>query len=309
MSDQKFSRREAGLLTFGAMNLRAGALIAAGVTAGAAVGAPTAVQARTPDKLPTDPKEVLDAIVRTNGTSGSKRITWKTRTTVYAVQSSGVIPLVRARGSSSGWWTKKDDSTWIRYSSTLSMFEDLDTGRFLDEFTNPLNGHVGKVGVSFNRHKEGEYFTTMGNYYGSMKKAFPDSYPDEPLHADWDLDAGIVRLRSTSNFPPILKQPTRENVTHTVRAAELFDPKVETPQATVTGWNIRPWEPWLGMGDAPGHVIWHFDGVKLIDAELLDRDYLERARAYTPLFDKSPQFDEGPSFFERVLENRRKSAS
>jgi hypothetical protein len=72
----------------------------------------------------------------------------------------------------------------------------------------------------------------------------------------------------------------------------------------VTGWNIRPWEPWLGMGDAPGHVIWHFDGVKLTDAELLDKDYLERARAHTPLFDKSPQFDEGPSFFERVIQNR-----
>jgi Protein of unknown function (DUF1838) len=137
-----------------------------------------------------------------------------------------------------------------------------------------------------------------------MKKAFPKSYPEEPISPDWDLDAGMVRLRGRSNFPPILRQPTLETATLSVRAAELFDPKVEIPSATVSGFNIRPWEPWLGMGDAPGHVIWQYDGVKLADPELLDADYLARARAYTPLFDKSPEFDEGPSFFERVIQNR-----
>ena len=295
MSDRKVSRRAAAGWALGATGLGL-----AGLTA----GVPAAAKAKIPDTLPTDPKGILDAMVRIYGSSGPKRVTWKTRIKVYAVQQGGVVPLVGLRGSESGWWTKKDDSTWIRYSSTLSFFEDLETGKFIDEFRNPLNGHVSKVGVSFIRHKEGEYFTTMGEYYGSMKKAFPDSYPEEPLHADWDMDAGIVRMRGTSNFPPILKQPTKENATLCVRAAELFDPRVETPTSTVTGWNIRPWEPWLGMGDAPGHVIWHFDGVKLTDAELLDKDYLERARAHTPLFDKSPQFDEGPSFFERVIQNR-----
>jgi hypothetical protein len=295
MSDRKVSRRAAAGWALGATGLGL-----AGLTA----GVPAAAKAKIPDTLPTDPKGILDAMVRIFGSSGPKRVTWKTRIKVYAVQPGGVVPLVGLRGSESGWWTKKDDSTWIRYSSTLSFFEDLETGKFIDEFRNPLNGHVSKVGVSFIRHKEGEYFTTMGEYYGSMKQAFPDSYPEEPLHADWDLDAGIVRMRGTSNFPPILKQPTKENATLCVPAAELFDPRIETPTSTVTGWNIRPWEPWLGMGDAPGHVIWHFDGVKLTDAELLDKDYLERARAHTPLFDKSPQFDEGPSFFERVIQNR-----
>ena len=295
MSDRKVSRRAAAGWALGATGLGL-----AGLTA----GVPAAAKAKIPDTLPTDPKGILDAMVRIYGSSGPKRVTWKTRIKVYAVQQGGVVPLVGLRGSESGWWTKKDDSTWIRYSSTLSFFEDLETGKFIDEFRNPLNGHVSKVGVSFIRHKEGEYFTTMGEYYGSMKQAFPDSYPEEPLHADWDMDAGIVRMRGTSNFPPILKQPTKENATLCVRAAELFDPRVETPTSTVTGWNIRPWEPWLGMGDAPGHVIWHFDGVKLTDADLLDKDYLERARAHTPLFDKSPQFDEGPSFFERVIQNR-----
>ncbi|MCU0758959.1 MAG: DUF1838 domain-containing protein [Steroidobacteraceae bacterium] len=296
MDDPKFSRRTAGLMALGAAG--------SGALALGAGAAPALAARKSRDTLPTDPKEILESVVRIYGTTGKGRVTWKTRITVYAVQASGVVPLVGLRGSESGWWTRKDDSTWVRYSSTLSFFEDLETGKFIDEFRNPLNGHVSKVGVSFIRHKEGEYRTTMGEYYGSMRKAFPQSYPEEPIAPNWSLDDGIVRYRGRSNFPPILKQPTLETATLTVRADELFDPKVETPSATVSGFNIRPWEPWLGMGDAPGHVIWQYDGVKLTDVEKLDADYLARARAHTPLFDESPQFDEGPSFFERVIQNR-----
>lgn len=294
MNDLTYSRRDASRLVLGAAGV--------GALGGLSASAVAASSAR--HTLPTDPLDVLEAKVRIYGTSGRKRVTWKTRITVYAVQPEGVTPLIGLRGSESGWWTRPDESTWVRYSSTLSFFQDLQTGRFIDEFENPLTGKINRVGVSFIRHKEGEFHTTTGDYYGSMRAAFPDAYPEKPLRPDWDLDAGIVRIRGRSNFPPILRQPTREAATLMVPAAELFDAAVETPIATVSGWNIRPWEPWLEMGDSPGHVIWHFDGVKLTDADDLDADYLERARAHTPLFDQSPEFDEGPSFFERVLQNR-----
>ena len=279
---------------------------AAGVAAGL-VGATVAHAANvTPSKntapqLPTDPESMLRTLVRIQGTTGTERVTWKTRIVVYAVQPTGVQPLIALRGSESSWWERRDERTWVRYSSTLSFFEELGSNRFVEEFRNPLNGYVGKVPASFIRHKEGEFFTTNGEYFGSMKRAFPQSYPEEPLHPEWTLEAGFVRLRAASNFPPILKQPTREVATLSAPVDQLFDTRIATPAATVSGWNIRPWEPWLGMGDAPGHVIWHFDGVKLQNVEQHDADYLQRARAYTPLFDRSPKLDEGPSFFERIL--------
>ena len=39
------------------------------------------------------------------------------------------------------------------------------------------------------------------------------------------------------------------------------------------------------------------------DVEELDEDYLLRARAHSDRFDISPEMDEGPSFFERILKN------
>ena len=272
----------------------------------AGLGLTAPATATTPKALPTDPVAVNNALVRIFGTSGPDRVIFKTKIIVYAVQPTGVQPIVGLRGSESAWWKKKDERTWVRYSSTLSFFEDLETGKFIDEFKNPLTGKTNKVGVSFIRHKEGEYRTTTGEYFGSMKKAFPDVYKDEFHLPDWSLDGDIIRLRQKSNFPPILPQPTREIVTQFARASEVFNTKIATPSSFVAGWNIRPWERWMEMGDTPGHVIWHFDGIKLTDVEQLDQDYLARARAHTPLFDKSPEFDEGPSFFDRVLSTGRK---
>jgi hypothetical protein len=271
--------------------------------ASAAVGFPA--RAATPKALPTDPKAITEALVRIYGTSGKGPVIWKTRGTVYGVQPNAVTPLVGFRGSETALWTRKDENTWVRYSSTLSFFQDLETGKFIDEFKNPLNGKTVKVGVSYIRHKEGEYRTTKGDYYGSMKKAFPDTYKEETPKPNWTLDGDTIRLKGASNFPPILQQPSKESVTQIARASEVFDPKVETPWGAVAGWNIRVWERWLEMGDAPGHDIWHFDGVKLTSFDGLDADYLERARAMTPKFDISPEFDEGPSFFERILEARK----
>lgn len=276
---------------------------------GAGLGLSRAATAATPKALPTSPQEILAANVRMGGTSGKNRIIYKTRIVVYGVQPTGVRPLVGLRGSESSWWTKKDDDTYIRHSSTLSFWEDLETGKFIEEFDNPYTGKRNKVTPSFIRHKEGLYLTTRGDYYGTMKKAFPDSYPDETPKPQWSLDGDVIRWRGSSKFPPILPMPTLEAGTRFAYASEVFDPKVETPQCVTCGWNIRPWERWMEMGDTPGHVIWHFDGIKLTDVELHDKDYLERARAFTPLYDQNPQFDEGPSHFERVLQNRGVKAS
>jgi len=269
--------------------------------------------AATPKSLPTDPKAIAETLVRMYGTSGKEPVVWKTRGIVYGVQPTAVTPLIGFRGSESAWWTRKDETTWVRYSSTMSFFQDLETGKFIDEFKNPLNGKTVKVGVSFIRHKEGEYKTTKGDYYGSMKKAFPDVYKDEVVKPEWTLDDDTIRLRGASNFPPILAQPSKECATLVARASEVFNPKVETPWGASTGWNIRVWERWLEMVDdkgaaLPGHDIWHFDAVKMSGFEGLDADYLARARAHSPLFEKSPEFDEGPSFFERILDARKKAA-
>lgn len=290
----KFTRRELA---------QAGAL--AGLTG---LSGGTALAAARPSRytLPEDPAEQNKTFVRLVGTSGSAPVIWSTRGKVFAVKPDGVAELYGMHGSESAWWRQVDDATWVRYSSTVSFFTDLETGEFIEEVKSPFNGEFVKLPPSFIRHKEGEWYTPTGHYYGSMKRVFPEHYPDKPVKLDWSLDGDIIRLRSGSNFPPILPQPSLEYVTMFGDASEIFDTDVETPMGRTSGWNIfsaqRP--PYSEMDILPGHVIWHFDAVKVGSFDDLDPEYRKRARALTDRFEESPQFDEGPSFFERIIQRR-----
>ena len=282
---------------------------AAGVGA-ASVGMAASSQGKAAvTALPTDPVEQLHAMVKMMGTQAEERIVWKTKGKIFAILPDDVILLYGMRGSESTWWRQIDDTTYVRYNSTMSFFTDPETDQFIDEFTSPINGATVTLPASFIRHKEGEWFTPMGTYYGSMKKAFPEKYKDAPLHMDWTLDGDVIRRQEGDNFPPIIPQPSIEYASMFSWASEVFDPGLKRASGVSCGWNImagsRP--PYTDLGVPPGNVNWHFDAVKLDDTQQLDDDYLKRARAHSDRFDISPELDEGPSFFERILALRQRA--
>jgi hypothetical protein len=303
------SRRDFLLNGFGGVAGLAGVGLAGGLVAPAAAEAASAegggvrAGARV---LPVDPVVHNESKVRIYGTmaDGGQSL-YRTRGVIYAVLPDAVRPLYAMMGSERSWWSRRDATTWVRYASTLSFFRDLETGAWLDEFTNPLNGRRIKLPASFIRHKEGEIYTPNGYWFASMKNEFPDYYKDAPVRLDWDAVGDVLRVRGSSKFPPILPQPSLESSTIFSSASQVLDRRLPSADAHASGWNIFAWHPYLEMGDAPGHIIWHFDAVKIRGVEDLDPGYLARARAYTPLFDSSPEKDEGPTFFERILQRRR----
>lgn len=257
--------------------------------------------------LPTDPAQQNEAYVKILGRTDEGRVTKKTRGIVMAVLPDAIVPLYGFRNSESAWWRKIDGASWVRFPSVLSFFTDLETDTFIDTFESPFNGKTVTLKPSYIRHKEGELFTPTGHYYGSMKSTFPDRYPDKPLQLNWTRDGDDIRLQRSSNFPPMIPQPSLESVSFFARASEVLNPAVTDAHYRSAGWNIFSGTraPYKALGILPGHAIWHYDAVKLDDVEDCDADYLERARACTPLFDQSPELDEGPSFFERLMANRQ----
>ena len=252
-------------------------------------------------ELPTDPAEQNKAFVKMIGSTAEDRVIWKSRGVIYAVQPDGITPLYGMRGSEQTWWRQLDDTTYVGYPSTVSFFTDLDSDEFIDEMVNPITNETIEMPASFIRHKEGLIYTPTGRYYATMKEKFPDHYPDKPLDLNWSLDGDQVRLQGSSRFPPVLRQPNREASTIFAKASEMFDPDVSRAYALSSGWNIMAWSLFLNMGDIEGHLIWHFDAVKVASVDELDDDYLSRARALTDRFDESPETDEGPTFFQRIL--------
>jgi hypothetical protein len=255
--------------------------------------------------LPTDPGLQNEAYVKILGRTDGGRVVKKTRGIVMAVLPDAVVPLYGFRNSESAWWRQTGDYSWVRFPCVLSFFIDLETDTFIDEFTSPFNGATVPLAPSFIRHKEGEIFTPTGHYYGTMKKAFPDRYPDEDLQLNWVLDGDDIRMQRSSNFPPMIPQPSLESVSFFANASEVLNPDVTDAHYRSAGWNIFSGvrTPYKELGILPGHAIWHYDAVKLDSIDEVESDYLERARAFTPLFDQSPELDDGPSFFERLMAN------
>jgi len=265
----------------------------------AALLSPGIVNAKT--SLPFDPAAQNEAYVKILGRTDGGRVVKKTRGIVMAVREDGIIPLYGFRNSESAWWRQVGDASWVRFPSVLSFFTDLETDTFIDHFTSPFNGKTVDLTASYIRHKEGEYFTPTGHYYGTMKRAFPGRHPDKPFQMNWTRDGDDIRMQRSSNFPPMIPQPSLESVSFFASANEVLDPDCTDAHYTSAGWNIFSGtrSPYQELGLLPGHAIWHYDAVKLDDVEECDTDYLERARAYTPVFDQSPELDEGPTFFER----------
>ena len=286
----------------------------AGVLAGSVgVGTPPLMAASRGsaevDALPSDPVEQLRAWVRMIGTMAEDRVVKKTRGKIFAVLPDQVLLLYGMRGSESTWWRQVDDQTFVRFNSTMSFFTDPATGEFIDTYTSPINGATVEMPVSYIRHKEGEWFTPNGIYYGSMKSLFPDVYPDKPLQLDWTLDGDLIRCQKGDSFPPILPEPSIEYTSFFAHASEVFDANLDRARTWSAGWNIMAGTrfPYRELGVLPGHVNWHYDAVKLDDVEQLDADYLARARDHSERFDISPALDEGPSFFERMADNIQKT--
>ena len=257
-------------------------------------------------KLPSDPESQCRAAVRAYGNNGGDPCVWKSRGKVFAVREDGVYPMYGFTGSETGWWKQVEEHVWVRYPSTVSFFTDLETGEFIEEYTSPFNGATIQLPPSLIRHKEGQYYTPMGTWFGSMKRVFPDYYAEKPFHLDWIDDNGILRIQEGSRFPPILPQPSLEHASLFAATHEILGEEPHQPTAASGGWNIfsATRRPYDAMGILPGHVIWHFDAVKVPTFEHLSAGYLERARALTPVFEQSPEYDEGPSFFERIIEMR-----
>lgn len=309
MADSSTTRREllsAGLGGAAAIGWMAG-VPGAAMAANSAAGAPASPLPASP--LPADSAAQNEATVKLYGNTAGGESLFRTRGVIYAVQATGIRALYAMVGSERSWWKRLDATRWVRYPSTLSFFRDLESGEWLQTYANPLNGRSVQLPASYIRHKEGEFYTPSGHYFGSMKQQFPDYYQDEAIKLDWEAVGDTLRLRGSSKFPPILPQPSLECATLFSSVRQILDRRTTRAEAHGAGWNIFAWHPYLEMGDIPGHIIWHFDAVKVGGVADLDPAYVARARAHTPLFDQSPELDEGPTFFERILQRRKAAAS
>lgn len=148
----------------------------------------------------------------------------------------------------------------------------------LEEFENPLNGRLVRpfhqregrgealwtdTGPSFIRH-DGERVSRYG--------------PDNPFKLEWH-QSGERLWMSRYSSGVYAKHPLNaeewplefvgpdliysEKTTNNGLIREMADPAIVNASSTYSMSVVMLWWPWLLMGQAPGHLVWNTQGVKL----------------------------------------------
>lgn len=267
-------------------------------------------RARAAPTLPDDPTLQNDALVRILGRTDSGEAIWSAQSRIYAVTDNAVIPLLHTRGSARSWWRplgEPGEHRYQRHLSSLSFYHDPHSGALIDGYDNPLTGAYVPLTVSAMRRKDAEIFTPTGSYHPGSRARFPEMYDEKPLALDWRIDNGVLRVNRHEVFAPVARQPMGEAHTYFAPAEQALDPDIASASAQSAGWFVSSYSGFLGMGDLPGRMLWQFEAVKLDSLEQLDAAYLERARSLVPHFDRSPEFDNGPSYLERIEQGRKQA--
>ncbi len=98
-------------------------------------------------------------------------------------------------------------------------------------------------------HQAGDAIWTAREVYADLP------HPLDP--AVWRLESSGARMQ----FALVS--------THTGKVSELADPKITRASSGFTFECIGGWDPWLLMGQRPGHQVWRSTGLKLPDITML----------------------------------------
>jgi hypothetical protein len=168
-------------------------------------------------------------------------------------------------------WKQPDGSFRILHRETV-LYTDLRSGDVLTEYLNPYNNEKVRV-VDVVNDPWNEYieeFKPRPPSYGGMNKN--TDVPREPLILPWrEVAGGLVSMeRHIHLYYPAALTPEKwpresagkmnrvsEYFTYCLSLADLQNPKKTTIEHSGTWVRVTPWLPWLLMGQAPGHCLYH----------------------------------------------------
>lgn len=141
------------------LSRRAAAQIASGVALSGLSGV-TSARAEAQRVIPNaidlwTPEDKVTALVKQQGRTDEGRVFWRFQGIIYAFNAPETpVPLLRFSGCEQQWWEPQDDGSFVRYSSLLTYFRDLDSGKLIRSFTNPITGkklNSKKTGAAYRR--------------------------------------------------------------------------------------------------------------------------------------------------------------
>ncbi|MDX2143532.1 MAG: DUF1838 family protein [Rhodospirillaceae bacterium] len=278
---------------------------------GAALGiggmlAPHAARASTePDRVAgMSLADRVRAFMKAQASLNEEKVIWRTRGVIMAyVPGRTPEPMLRFKGCEQQWVKPISDTKFVRYNSLINFMCDYETDEIISEFKNPFTGKTNKVSHYVSRVPEGMEISEEGVFINIVRQAYPEFYQDSTFDMDIAVIEDEMSFRGEVKWPAELRQPPSGSMqSFFSRYSEVMDPKTSWAHCHFAGHVLMNWYPWMEMPDQPGHMLWHATGYKVRSWDSLPKDYLAKAtKDYAEIFDKSPEFDPGPSAMAKRL--------
>lgn len=296
--DVEVSRRTAaGFLSTAAT----GAALGGGLIRSARSDARATTQASLPRDIAqwTQDDKVM-ALAKQQGRTDEGRVIWRFQGIIHGFKApTSPIPLVRYSGCEQQWWEPRGDGSFVRYSSLLTYFRDLESGEIIRSFTNPMTGVTGEIKENWSRQPEGQEVSKRGIVNPLLDQAFPEFYAQSSVD-----DFRIRLIDGTVSFWESVRTPTElargpysQDKSFYATFDDISNPDITSARTRGGAYILMPSFANIGMTDpSQGQVLWHVEFYKVDSLDDVESDYLEAAYAtYGDAFEVNPKFDEAPS--------------
>lgn len=246
----------------------------------------------------SNPAENLRAFVKLTGSlDSSVETTGWFGGTIYAVQGNTQVikPIIGVEGCGVNRIVQKGDNLYRIFNREFAVYKDLETGRYLDHWQNPLSGETVEVFPIQNKTVTAEIAPIHRQDFDGTMVEFPFSPP-------WTVMQGIAFnvLEVHTAFPnPMTPEEwpresagpinrTSEMFNRAANYAELADPNMPHANSTGTWVRISPWLPWMLMGQSDGYLLYRTFIKRVGDSSNLPPPLLEYMSKNYPDFLSAP---------------------
>ena len=247
---------------------------ALGMMASATIAPTLTMGAARPKGLSLDPSNPDDVYLinrKVNYTYDDRPVFWYIEAVRYGLVDSAFIPFWRMHV---GFLFKVASTGEFEFETkqlSAIFYADIDSGRLLETFDNPLTGEripVRQPGVSRSeaRFDKTRQIRESRERPGAVVTLGTDIGPawiigdDVWVHADtW------IRAEPTGEEGRLLQ--VNDWSTYHASLTDVADPTVTSAPATMNFNDINTWPSWLNMGDQPGNYVSRGHGRKLHSSE------------------------------------------
>ena len=236
-----------------------------------------------------DPQQLLLVFMRLSASLDNRLVIWWMDGVRYGVVDAKAKALFGMKVGMFHRFFRQANGDYKLAMFELTYYTDLSSGELLEEFENPYTGETNRV-THVRLGPEIRRQTSHGL-----------AIPENPMVHDYRSSLGPAMIngdqlwiptsvRATIKFPKPTAPEILLNIYTTVqgRLSDALNPDLLSAPATLAFQNVLRWEPFMHMGDHPGHMMSRASGAKLHSIDELPADYLACAKRMHPKFIEDP---------------------